>query len=551
MTYADKGLSLFALMNEMSDELINESDIRCCAAVKPKRERSGRLSAFMNHPAMVAVLCAVVSLGVIVAIVLAGRGGPAVPPVAETPPVNESGTVTEIETAQPNDSEFISADFASYESIIRMYRKIVEVSPDWAEKQTEIDALFSFPDEQARQWYTTISKSVMIFYPRDAMLYCEPDGYRTFGFAVKDVDGDRAYELILMAEDFTMVALFTMRDGKPILLEDFWNRKKGYVNEKGQIMISGSNGADVGSQEIYHIDSATGQLVFEEALGLDGHTDDLEIIYYQRIGEEKSYISEEEFNSLRHQAPYAGFGVEQNERVLKNDYTHLFIEPVFENYDDVLTIFRQYLLCDSTAERDALEMELIAQGMTENDNILLSLLSIDARNFPSSWGPAYTFKDLDRDGQDELILLTADQWVFGLYTMENGVPKDLGYTAGWGMDMGFIAADGTVCQVYLSKGQNETVKLQRLMDGELVTVEEFGTIDEKVWVDFGAESTGHEEIYFYRTVNGERQKITADEYRALQQQYGIDTMTGFSTDAGFTNVTPLFPDDVIYPDGKG
>ena len=103
MTYADKGLALFSLMNDMSDSLINESDIGGVVAVKPKRERTGRFSAFMNHPAMVAVLCAVVSLGVVVAIVMAGRGGPVTPPVG-TPPVEE--TVTQ----EPFDSETETSD---------------------------------------------------------------------------------------------------------------------------------------------------------------------------------------------------------------------------------------------------------------------------------------------------------------------------------------------------------------------------------------------------------------------------------------------------------
>ena len=87
MTYVkDEMLNLAARMTDMSEDLISESDIRVGAAATPKRERSGRFSAFMNHPAMVAVLCAVVSLSVLVAIVMAGRGGPLEPPFQETTP---------------------------------------------------------------------------------------------------------------------------------------------------------------------------------------------------------------------------------------------------------------------------------------------------------------------------------------------------------------------------------------------------------------------------------------------------------------------------------
>ena len=99
MMYADKGLALFSLMNDMSDSLINESDIGV-ASVAPKRERASRFSAFMNHPAMVAVLCAVVSLGVVVAIVMAGRGGPVTPPVSS---MHATEPPTEGETLIPDD----------------------------------------------------------------------------------------------------------------------------------------------------------------------------------------------------------------------------------------------------------------------------------------------------------------------------------------------------------------------------------------------------------------------------------------------------------------
>lgn len=92
MTYADKGMTLFSMMNDVSDALILESDIREGAVLSPKPKRAGRFSAFMNHPAMVAVLCAVVSLGVVAAIVLAGRGGPFTPSGGTVEPSTEINT---------------------------------------------------------------------------------------------------------------------------------------------------------------------------------------------------------------------------------------------------------------------------------------------------------------------------------------------------------------------------------------------------------------------------------------------------------------------------
>ncbi|MBE6557781.1 MAG: hypothetical protein E7661_02045 [Ruminococcaceae bacterium] len=105
MTYVkDEMLNLASRMTDMSEDLINESDIRGIAVAKPKRERTGRFSAFMNHPAMVAVLCAVVSLGVVAAIVMAGQGGPDRPQLGGTSPAETKTSLVyaESEETQPS-----------------------------------------------------------------------------------------------------------------------------------------------------------------------------------------------------------------------------------------------------------------------------------------------------------------------------------------------------------------------------------------------------------------------------------------------------------------
>ena len=701
----DRTLQIWEHLSDMGDRIIEESMIPTDAtpAVFKKSKKKGRFSAFMNHPAMVAVLCAVVSLSVVAAIVMAGRGGPVTPPVVGTAPteseisspyeeseeqtlsqdgidpdeyisvyldgyiqltlesfmvwsegdgysvdgpgfqgdcnsgemvqngdsftvhmtqncefqsvtvynsfdMTEVATATEpmihhdlkglyyvvlrikirndtsvscydyvfpltlceeveglnfeviyreeafktdeSETSRPTEPEPIPADFASYGSIIRTYRKLVERLADFytpgGSENPEVDGLFVFPNEQTREWYDKVGGSAFLLCPGD-----RKNATALFGYAVKDVNGDGVEELFLLTKDFQIVTLFTQHVGKPVLLEDFWNRKKGYVNENGQIMIGGSNGVAADSQEIYRFNTATGRLVLEEALGYDGLTEDLKVICYHQIGEEKTYISEEEFNAIKNQEPYVGFGTEKNRQVLKDAYVPLLSSdaPMFSEYDDVLGVFKQFLLCDGSVARDSLFEELMTAAPTENDRAILKELFVDSVNMRVR--PCYTVKDLNFDGQEELILLSDELWVFALFTMSDGVPKDLGYTAGWGMNMGTVRPDATVCQIYQSKGQNQTIKIQRIVGDKLYDLEEFGVVDEKVWVDFGAESTGDEEIYFYQKVKGESQKIDGEAYSRLIQQYGIDEVTGFSTDAGFENVIPLLSDDDLTADGKG
>ncbi|MBQ7315928.1 MAG: hypothetical protein IJW90_02325 [Clostridia bacterium] len=325
MTYANHQiLALVSHMTDMSEDLISESDIRAGASMSSKTTRRGRFATFMNHPAMVAVLCAVVSLGVLVAVVLAGRQGPVTPPVGgtqDTLPLESEAPMTEDVTQESPDSEYSPADFSGYDSIVHMYGKVVETIPDvfaapgW-DYSLVFNHLFAFPDEQTRDTYTRMCNAILELYPGGNV-----NLHTFFGYVIKDINGDGVEELCLLTKEFTIVALFTKHNGKPVLLEEFWNRKRGFVNENGRIIIVGSSGADMSSREVHRIDTATGRLVFEEAIGLDGHTEDLQAIYYHQIGDKKTYISEAEYSALQNQAPYMGIGAEKSREILGAEYT--------------------------------------------------------------------------------------------------------------------------------------------------------------------------------------------------------------------------------------
>ena len=237
MTYANHQiLALVSHMTDMSEDLISESDIRAGASMPQKTTRRGRFSAFMNHPAMVAVLCAVVSLGVLVAVVMAGRQGPVTPPVGgtqDTLPLESEAPMTEDVTQESPDSEYSPADFSGYDSIVHMYGKVVETIPDvfaapgW-DYSLVFDHLFAFPDEQTRDTYTRMCNAILELYPGGNV-----NLHTFFGYVIKDINGDGVEELCLLTKEFTMVALFTKHNGKPVLLEEFWNRKRGFVNENG------------------------------------------------------------------------------------------------------------------------------------------------------------------------------------------------------------------------------------------------------------------------------------------------------------------------------
>ena len=161
MMYAEKGLALFSLMNDMSDSLINESDIGGVVAVKPKRERASRFSAFMNHPAMVAVLCAVVALGVMAAIVMAGRGSWDVPPG-----INPTGS-EQIE----EETDILSEQIEEETDILDVYGHIFCVGRTLDEIKEDAHALGMNTSTHLGYTYVAVNESAFLLVRSDETGY--------------------------------------------------------------------------------------------------------------------------------------------------------------------------------------------------------------------------------------------------------------------------------------------------------------------------------------------------------------------------------------------
>ncbi len=107
------------------------------------------------------------------------------------------------------DKDLPVADFSSYEKILETYRAISTSFEDfsyekWA--QSVYDNAFSFPDERSFEYYTRL---VCVAYSLSAK-----EGYDEI-----DLNGDGTDELLLMNEDYRITAIFTKKNGVPVLLE--------------------------------------------------------------------------------------------------------------------------------------------------------------------------------------------------------------------------------------------------------------------------------------------------------------------------------------------
>ena len=84
------------------------------------------------------------------------------------------------------------------------------------------------------------------------------------GYAFCDLNNSGNDELILLLDDYTTLAIFSFADDKPILLDNYWNRKKCTIAADGTLQVYGSSGVAISSFSIFKISDDDKELVLSE-----------------------------------------------------------------------------------------------------------------------------------------------------------------------------------------------------------------------------------------------------------------------------------------------
>ena len=119
------------------------------------------------------------------------------------------------------------ADFSSYEAIRETYKAISTclegrlVGNDWL--KGAYDDLFSYPDDFSFEYYTQL-------------LYAAYNNAYYEGYDEIDLNGDGKDELVILNEDYTIKAIFTMKKGTPVMLDAFAN-EVCWLDEEGMIHV--------------------------------------------------------------------------------------------------------------------------------------------------------------------------------------------------------------------------------------------------------------------------------------------------------------------------
>lgn len=126
------------------------------------------------------------------------------------------------------------------------------------------------------------------------------------GYAFYDLNKNGNDEMLLLLDDYTVLAIFSFADGKPVLLDNYWNRKKCTIDGDGTIQVYGSGGADNSSFSIYEIAKSDKELVLLEEYGTDGHDPEtLHPRYYKISNGNKTPITVLEYAAALSQGIYS------------------------------------------------------------------------------------------------------------------------------------------------------------------------------------------------------------------------------------------------------
>ena len=230
-----------------------------------------------------------------------------------TKPTDENQTEQPTEAPTDASDEQIPAPFSSYDSILEFYDLIIDclntATTDPSIYDDIVNELLGGEGSAKKRLFDALCSSAFDFgsYPYDISL----------GYDEKDLNKDGTDELVLLSSDYAVVAIFSMSDGKPVLLGNYINRGSCWIDSDGLLHVNGSNGASNFCSTVYRIADGGASLEPIIEFGADGYEwvgEDAVTKYYKLIEGVKSEINETEFQSLCLQyVEYigAGYGAER------------------------------------------------------------------------------------------------------------------------------------------------------------------------------------------------------------------------------------------------
>lgn len=218
-----------------------------------------------------------------------------------------------------------------YADVIALYRKVIHTCA-WYEdsKHNTYAENLGITDPEQKTLFEELLYAAFLNYPgRGGEDQAALAHKLSCGYAIKDINADGVDELVLMQDDYTVVAVLSMSNDKPVLLDTYRSRKTCWIDGDGRLHVRGSNGADVGSHTVYKIADGGAELEMLIEFGLAGHEwVDGEAIqkYYKLENDLAMNITKEEYEQLFEQWKYNGM----SGTAVTKDHSGLAFTPLFD-----------------------------------------------------------------------------------------------------------------------------------------------------------------------------------------------------------------------------
>lgn len=196
-----------------------------------------------------------------------------------------------------------------YTEVIALYQKVIGVCA-WYQEDADYEAYAKELGLSGaeKQLFEKLFYPAYLNYPgRGREDHASLAHRLACGYAIKDLNGDGVDEFVLMQQDYTVVAVLSMKDNKPVVLDCYRPRSTGWIDGDGLLHKCGSNSSDQHVDAVYRIASGSHALELIVEYGTLGHKlVDGESVqqYYKLDGELAMNITKEEYDALCTQWQY-------------------------------------------------------------------------------------------------------------------------------------------------------------------------------------------------------------------------------------------------------
>lgn len=195
----------------------------------------------------------------------------------------------------------------NYTQAIDFYRKLINI----CQLQTYVDSKGSdekciselgVMEESEKELLSKLLTSAYLFYPgRVEKDFDSPIYKRACGYAIKDLNRDGVDELVLLNNDYQIIAILSTVDRKPVLLDAYTPNSSCWIDGDGYLHHCESNGAGSSSHTVYQIPIESTALISVIEYGMDRHESingSALTKYYKLTDGKKIELSEEDYRQI-------------------------------------------------------------------------------------------------------------------------------------------------------------------------------------------------------------------------------------------------------------